>query len=129
VSESRETQEKIDVGPTSIALLDEIAGRLLSLEKLAKAEVPEGVVEPIEKFTITSQKTFITRPKPWFSLSLINDGDHSVFVIVNVDKSFDEHEVMSGETYNIDTKRGLIKDILIWCRDGETSTIRLVGVR
>ena len=126
---SNEKQSRVEAGPMQVALLDEIAERLLSLEKLAKAEVPEGVVEPIEKFHITSQRKLIPRPKAWFSFSLINDGPHSVFVIVNVDKSFEEHEVLSGETYNINMSRGIINDLLIWCRDGETADIRLVGVR
>ena len=126
---SNEKQSRVEAGPMQVALLDEIAERLLSLEKLAKAEVPEGVVEPIEKFHITSQRKLIPRPKAWFSFSLINDGPNSVFVIVNMDKSFEEHEVLNGETYNIDMHRGVINDLLIWCREGETATIRLVGAR
>lgn len=129
MSGSTGEQKKIKEGPMTVALLDEIAQRLLSIERLYKSEIPEGVVEPIEKFSITETKTHIKRLKRWFSMSLINDGLSSVFVIVNTAKSFDEHEVLSGETYNIDMRHGLIEDLLIWCAHGDVATIRLVGVR
>ncbi len=129
VSESTGMQERVSEGPMSVALLDEIAERLLSLEKLAKAEIPEGIVEPIEKYTVTSQRVRINARKPWFSISLINDGPDSVFAIVNSPKSFDEHEVLVHETYTIYVLRAKINDVLLRCNDGETAHVRLVGVR
>jgi len=113
----------------TVALLDEIAERLLSLENLAKAEVPEGIVEPIEKFTVTSERRRIDARKPWFSISLINDGPHSVFAIVNSVKSFDEHEILIHETYTINVLVAKIVDVLLRCNVGETAHVRLVGVR
>ena len=121
--------EKVRPEVMQVALLDEIAERLLRVEKLLKAEVPEGAVEPIEKFTISEVKTRIKPLKSWFSMSLINDGPSSIFVIVNTEKSFEEHEVLVHETYNIDMRRALIVDILCWCNHGETSVVRIVGVR
>lgn len=113
----------------TVALLNEIAERLLNIENLYKEEAPFGAVEAIEKFTITSQRNHITRLKPWISMALVNDGPHSVFVIVNTEKSFDEHEVQNGETYTIDMHRPKIEDILMWCNNGETASVRLVGTR
>jgi hypothetical protein len=112
------------------ALLDEVAERLLEMTKIMEEERAFGAVEAIEKFTITSQRNRITRLNPWMSMTLINDdGANSVFVIVNTDKSFDEHEVLHGETYTIDMHRPRIADVLLWCRTGETATVRIVGVR
>lgn len=113
----------------SAALLDEIAGRLLEMKKFMEEERAFGAVEPIEKFTITSQKNRITRLKPWMSMTLINDGPDSVFVIVNTEKSFDEHEVLDGETYTIDMHRPRIADLLLWCNHSETASVRVVGTR
>ena len=113
----------------NLALLDEIAGRLLEMKKIMEEEEAFGAVEPIEKFTITSQKIRVTRLKLWMSMTLINDGPNSVFVIVNTDKSFDEHEVLDGETYMIDMHRPRIADVLLWCHAGETAAVRIVGVR
>jgi hypothetical protein len=111
------------------ALLDEIAERLLKLEELAKAEVPEGAVEPIEKFEVTETRTLFRPLKPWFSISIINDGPSDVYCIVNTEKSFEEHRVAVGETYNIDMRRAKITDALMWCNRGETASVRIVGVR
>ena len=128
-SKSIDEQKRIETGPMQVALLNEIAERLMALEKLSQAEAPEGIVEPIEKYTITDQRRVMRCRKAWFSISIINDGQCSVFAIVNTLKSFDEHEIMSGETYNIDMRRGLIQDVLMWCNVGEQSKVRIVGVR
>jgi hypothetical protein len=88
-----------------------------------------GAVESIEKFTITSQKNHITRANPWMSVIVINDGPNSVFTIVNTEKSFDEHEVANGETFTVNMQRPVIKDILLWCNNGETAKVRIVGSR
>jgi hypothetical protein len=111
------------------ALLDEVAERLLEMKKIMEEERAFGAVEAIEKFTITSHKIHLPRLKPWMSMTLINDGHDSVFVIVNTDKSFDEHEVLDGETYTIDMHRPRIVDVLLWCHAGETAVVRIVGVR
>ena len=129
MSKSTEAQKKVKAGPMEVALLDEIAERLCRLEELAKAEVPEGAVEPIEKFTITDRRTPFEPLKPWFSISVINDGPSDVFCIVNTEKSFEEHRIAVGETYNIDMRRAKVTDALMWCNHGETSNVRVVGVR
>lgn len=127
--ESTGKQSKVEAGPMQVALLDEIAERLLALENLAKAEKPEGIVEPIEKFTITERRTPLKLRKSWFSVSIINDGPNDTFVIVNTQKSFDPHRMANGETYNVDMKHAVIEDLLFWCNHGETARVRIVGVR
>jgi hypothetical protein len=114
----------------SVALLDEIAQRLMNLEKLAKATQPIGAVEPIEKFVITDVRRHMPLVKPWFSVSIINDDDHNdVFCIVNTEKSFEEHRILHNETYNIAMITAVIKDLLFWCNHGESAVVRIVGTR
>jgi hypothetical protein len=129
VSRSTDQQKRIKAGPLEVALLDEIAGRLRHVEELMEAEVPKGAVEPSEKFTITDRRVSFRPLKPWFSISIINDGPSDVFCIVNTEKSFDEHRIASGETYNIDMKRAKVTDALMWCAKGHASAVRIVGVR
>ncbi len=129
VSESTGMQKRISEGPMSIALLDEIAERLMNLEKLAKATQPIGAVEPIEKFLITDVRRHMPLLKPWFSVSVINDGDDDVFCIVNTEKSFEEHRIHVNETYTIGMVTAVIKDLLFWCDHGEHATVRIVGTR
>ena len=126
---TEEQKNRIESGPMTVALLNSIAERLLSLENLYREERAEGVVEAIEKFTITSQRRSIKRLKPWFSASLVNDGPDSVFVIVNTQKSFDEHEILDGESIQLDFHRARIDDVLLWCNHGETAHVRIVGTR
>jgi hypothetical protein len=114
----------------SVALLNEIAERLLALENLAKATHPIGAVEPIEKFLITDVRRHMPLQKPWFSVSIINDDDHNdVFCIVNTEKSFEEHRIHPLETYNINMVTAVIKDLLFWCDHGESAIVRIVGTR
>jgi hypothetical protein len=131
VSQFTEKQNsRIESGPISVALLNEIAERLLALEKLAQAEHPVGAVEPIEKFRITDVRRQMRLVKPWFSVSVINDDDHNdVFCIVNTEKSFEEHRILPHETYNIAMITAVIKDLLFWCNHGESATVRIVGTR
>lgn len=130
MSQSTEKQNsRIESGPIGIALLNEIAERLMNLEKLAKATQPIGAVEPIEKFVITDVRRHMPLVKPWFSVSIINDGTDDVFCIVNTEKSFEEHRILPHETYNIAMLTAVIKDLLFWCNHGESATVRIVGVR
>ncbi len=126
---SNDQRKKIESGPMEIALLNEIAERLLALEKLAKATQPVGAVEPIEKFVITDVRRRMPLQKPWFSVSIINDGDDDVFCIVNTEKSFEEHGIHVNETYNINMVTAVIKDLLLWCNHGEHAHVRIVGTR
>ena len=105
------------------------ADRLLEVKEIMQEEQAFGAVEAIENITVTSQKNHITRIKPWMSVTIINDGPDSVFAIVNTEKSFDEHELMKGETATIDMHRPIIKDLLLWCHTGETAVVRIVGSR
>jgi len=131
VSQFTEKQNnRVESGPIGVALLNEIAERLLALENLAKATQPVGAVEPIEKFLITDVRRHMPLQKPWFSVSIINDDDHNdVFCIVNTEKSFEEHRIHPLETYNINMVTAVIKDLLFWCDHGETAVVRIVGTR
>lgn len=124
-----ESRKRVLAEPMAIGLLNEIAERLMNLEKLAQATQPIGAVEPIEKFLITDVRRHMPLQKPWFSVSVINDGDDDVLCIVNTEKSFEEHRIHKDETYNINMVTPVIKDLLFWCGHGEHATIRIVGAR
>jgi hypothetical protein len=117
-------------GPMSVALLDEIAERLCALQRFQEEERAEGVVEPIEPVSVNEELRHVIAPiKPWFSVNVVNDGPDDVYVMVNTEKSFDWHRVPQGESYRVDMKRGIIKDLLLKCEAGKTASVRLVGSR
>jgi len=124
-----ESRKRVLAEPMTVALLNEIAERLMDIEKLAKATHPIGAVEPIEKFRITDVRRHMPLVNPWFSVSVINDGDDDVFCIVNTEKSFEEHRIHANETYTIGMITAVIKDLLFWCNHGEHATVRIVGTR
>ena len=95
-----------------------------------KEEKLEGVVEPIEPITVSSEVRRVIPPiKPWFCVEVANDGSDVVYVLVNPEKSFDWHQVLNGETYKVDMKRPVITEVELKCASGKTASVRLVGVR
>lgn len=130
MSESNEQHSRVEPSVLQTALLDEIAERLLKLQQYEEEERAEGVTEPIEPVAVTDARRRVeAHVKPWFSVSLANDGPDDVWAIVNTEKSFDAHRVRVGETYAVSMLRGVIKDVLLWCDAGETGSVRLVGSR
>jgi hypothetical protein len=69
------------------ALLDEIAGRLHSIEEAMKEGKPEGAIYPINVI-ITGPEVldFIEKPPytPLFTITLYNDGPDEVYPSVNI---------------------------------------------
>jgi hypothetical protein len=130
--ESEFTAERRRLRPDVLqtALLDEIAERLYALQRFQEEERAEGVVEPIEPISVNEEPRRVVAPlKPWFSVNVVNDGPDDVYVMVNTEKSFDWHRVPQGESYRVDMKRGIIKDLLLKCEAGKTASVRLVGSR
>ena len=130
MSVSNEKQVRVEAGPMQVALLNEIAERLYVLQCIAEEAKPEGVVEPIEPISVSSDVRRVIPPvKPWFSVEVANDGSDVVYVLVNPEKSFDWHQVLNGETYKVDMKRPIITEVELKCESGKTASVRLVGVR
>lgn len=115
----------------SVALLDEIAERLLSLEKIQKQRDPEGFVDNIEPIAVTDQIQDVNAPSisPWFSVAVINDGPDDMWCLVNPRKNPTPHRIIVGETYNVDMRLGVIRTIQLWCDPGDETVVRLVGAR
>ena len=115
----------------SVALLDEIAERLLTLETLSKERRPEGFVDTFDSVAVTDQVRELSASHnyPWFTIMIVNDGPDDVWVLVNPRKNPTPHRVAVGEPYNVDMKRGVIRQVNLWCDAGETATVRVVGLR
>ena len=117
-----------------IALLDETAERLLSLETHNKEITPDGIVDPLEETTVTTDP-IVMRPssaeagKYWFSASVINDGPQYCWVVVNTGKSSTRpHKIANGETYEISFIKAIIYDLRLYTDTG-TAVIRITGTR
>lgn len=139
MSESTEWPKRVDTGPGGLASLINIQNLLLQarriqsqmLEEVHEQE-PEGVVEPIEPIPVDEKPKTVAclePKKPWFTVSLINDGPDDVRAIVNTETSRRHHTIRPGEAYNVVMNRGKIKDVLLSCDTGENANVRLVGSR
>lgn len=112
------------------ALLDEIAERLMQLQKQLP-EKPEGIIEPLTPTKATTKPRVIFPPmkKKWFSLSIVNDGPNDCWVIVNSEKSPPQpYLTRIGEEYSLSAGSGVIEDIRVYTETG-TANLRIRGIR
>lgn len=113
-----------------VVLLDEIADRLLRLEKTLPIR-PEGIVEPLTPVKATTEAKVIHPPykKNWFSLSIVNDGPEECWVIVNTEKSpAQPYLTRVGEEYSVSLGGPVIEDIRVYTESG-IANLRIKGVR
>ena len=131
MSGSSGQRKRVETGPIDVAFLDEIAGRLLELKEMMLEERPEGITEPIEPIEITHLGILIEAPvKPWFTVTIINDGPAEVGARVNPTQSTASyHTIIVHESYKFEFSRAVIQNVRIQCAYGQTASVRLIGVR
>jgi len=84
----------------------------------------------MEPITVTDKARRVVAPfKPWFNVTVVNDGPDDVLVTVNVEKSVEWHRMIKGESYQVNMNRGVIKDVLLKCEPNKAASVRLVGTR
>lgn len=113
-----------------VVLLDEIADRLLRLEKILPLR-PDGIVEPLTPTRASVEPKVIHPPyqKKWFSVSIVNDGPEDCWVIVNTEKSpAQPYLTRVGEEYSVSLGGPAIEDIRVYTESG-TANLRIKGVR
>lgn len=122
--------KRVNPEVAQVFLLDEIATRLLNLEKQLPQR-PQGIVEPLVGVRATITPRVVTPPykRKWFSVSIVNDGPDDCWVIVNTEKSpAQPYLTRVGEAYEVDMGSAVIEDIRIYTTSG-TANLRIKGVR
>lgn len=130
--------------PTDVAmvkLLDRMLEEIVQVSKQTKntedmmrAQIPEGVIEPLSTLSVTDQVQNVFPPyhtmgKYWFSVKITNDGPDSVYVLINTEKSSNPRVIPNDETWGVEFPTAQIRDIQLWCDSGETASVRITGVR
>jgi len=87
----------------------------------------QGIVEPLV-YNITTTKRTIRAIKPWFSVTIVNDGPNAVNILTNSTLNELPHIIRNGETYRIEAGRGVINNLQAWCDTG-TALTRITGLR
>jgi len=83
-------------------------------------EKPEGKIY-YYKVNVSTREEHISLARPCFSLTLSNDGDNPVLLLVNTDKNQTWVEIGPGETEKIDLGKPAIRDFKLKCEAGSTS--------
>lgn len=114
----------------NIVLLDEISAKLeLILERLARVEnemqrVPEGILEPME-VNVSDKITTLTSAKPWCKFTIVNDGEHPVYVMVNRVTAARTAPLNPGDSLTVDWASPKIHTIYLVCDKGKTTSCRI----
>lgn len=128
--EEKNKERRVSPAVLTVALLDEVAERLLTIQKLAEEQRAEGVVEPIEPVAVVATPRRVLAPfKPWFSITIVNDGPNDVKALVNTETGLDWHKIVKDETFKVEVNRGILKDVLLKCEPNENASVRIVGSR
>lgn len=131
--DSGKLQELIENRPYVIQILQtqllyDIAGMIDELKTEFEATVPEGFVMNYE-LTVVNEYTIEAR-KPFFSFTLVNDGPDPVYYFVNKRLPAQvETPVNPGEHSDVDFRRGVVWKIILYCRPGETASVRVKALR
>jgi hypothetical protein len=96
--------------------------------KLAGEEKPKGEKIYYE-LDVSQASEHVRLEEPCFSLTLSNDGNNSVFLLVNTDENYVWQEVKAGETEKYEAGRPAIRDFKVRCGEGKTSKVRVWCVR
>lgn len=122
--------KKVSPEIAQVFLLDEIASRLLKLERQLPVR-PEGIIEPLVPVRATTSPRVITPPfkKKWFSVSIVNDGPDDCWIVVNTERSpAQPYLTRAGEEYSADCGSAVIEDIRVYTTSG-SANLRIKGVR
>lgn len=128
---SNDGETKVPSDVAQVILLQRLIEKIGSLEKKIDSMVPDGQVDAIRRVQATPNPQTI-RPsldKPWFSVSIINDGPSDCWVIINSEKSTTSpYQLGLKEVYEADMKTAKIVDIVVHTEVGQAS-LRIRGVR
>ena len=114
-----------------VLLLDRLLQEIRRVASDIKQQIPEGIIEPTHIIVATPTRQVITSPmrKPWFSISIVNDGPDDCLVIVNTEKSSTTPSLVRvGEPYEVVFSVAKIDDLMVWCDSGSAS-LRVRGAR
>jgi len=114
-----------------VLLLDRLLAEIRNVKTGLEKQIPEGIVEPLSPVTVTTARRTVQSPykKPWFSVSVVNDGPSACFIIVNSEKSTTSPYILNpNETFDIDMGIAKIVDLVAWCDLGRC-ILRVRGVR
>lgn len=140
-------EERVDPGVVTVALLYKIANRLEKIEKVLSEQLPLGKVLNIpDGLSLTAGDTYVdfikglvsypdgtkrnipTFKTALFSISIENEGADDCIVTINPVETWGKRTVNSGETFELDMKKAVIREVKLSVAAGESCTVQISGV-
>jgi len=116
---------RINPNVMSFIMLSAIAGHSAKIERHLKDLEGKGMTRLIP--VSVSQKTKkLILPEVWQSVSIVNDGDSTVYVRIN-SMSAPKIPLNQGETFDQDFKTHKLSCLYFNCGQGESTSLRVVG--
>jgi hypothetical protein len=122
---------RIDPSVMTFILQASQLAQITRIRKYFEDRTPHGLIQTWgmdsnNPLTVTDELKEIKFDYPAQSLSLINDGDYTVYVWVN-SLIRPKSAVKSGETFNLDFELHKINYLYLQCEQGESTSVRIVG--
>ena len=115
----------------TVAILDQVA-MLKQILDIMRNQRPEGIVEPLEPIVATTNPVILIPPKkPWFSVTIVKEGDAELNVMINdtdIKKSKPYKMGVNEVVYDIVFNEPVIKEVMLWTVSG-TCTVKIRGAR
>jgi len=129
----KEGTKRIQPSVMQVALLDEIAERLMKLQQHQEESRPEGIVEPLHLLTVSTRLTVVhpvDQRKPWFSVTIVKLDEAELNVIINTEKSGTTPYVMGVDenVYDQHFSMPMIHDVMLSTNSG-TCRVKVRGSR
>ena len=121
----RVANPRMDPGIMQFVMLSSIASQAIKIRKYFDDRTSMGGIQTFN-LTVTDVRQRIDITYPAQAMSIINDGADEVFVWINT-IGRPRHEILAGETFNIDFETHKINELYFQCNSGETTTIRIVA--
>lgn len=137
---------RVDPKVVNTALLFKMSKRLESIEKVLLSQVPLGkllsipggvavtgdtyiyLVKGLIIYPNNSNKSIPTYRRPYFSISIENEGVNDCTVTVNPEETWGKRTLNSGETLELDMKKAAIRELEFNVNTGESCTVQISGV-
>lgn len=128
---SVDDENKVPTDVAQVILMQRLIEKMVVLNAKIDSMIPEGILEPTHRIRVTTTQQTVLPPmrKPWFSVSIINDGPSDCWVIINSEKSSTSpYQLGFKEVYEADMKTAKIVDVVVYTDSGVAS-LRIRGVR
>lgn len=139
-------EERLDPAVLNTALMYKIVKRLGNIEKILSDQVPLGKIYNIPNGIVVTGDTYVyfvygsivlsngtktsipTFGRPLFAIAIENEGLNDCKIVINPDEAWGSRTINKGETFNVDLKRSVIKEVKLSVTPGESCTIQISGV-